>query len=278
MSKGAIHKEHALKIRYLGGVADNNELPLYDGTTSIHGICQSLQIATHAYLNNEIVSRATAAKGARFYLRPTKRGSFIFEIITIIEKYPATAATAAAVAGPAFYDFIKIAFGKATGLLEARPETSHVQRLMERDEPFFDDLAETLEGSLQRAHRPIGDEVNKISIERPRSPLIKFDAETQNWVNTREEVPTEETITGNVTRYNSVTRNGRIYVDQLHRIVPFKLDGDFSVSWLGLLTWSLHGSNSPSLPKKLEIQARHVKSAHGHTKRLLLAECRQLED
>ncbi|MDA9553628.1 MAG: hypothetical protein P8O77_03850 [Emcibacteraceae bacterium] len=112
-------------------------------------------------------------------------------------------------------------------------------------------------------------------------PLVRlhtsFDQDTQDWVNTRNEMPYEDIITGNVTRFNSITRNGRIYVDQLQKVVPFKLDVDFPIVTVGLLTWSLHGSNT-DLPKKLELKARHVRSAHGLTKRILLAECKRIEE
>lgn len=201
--------KHVLKIRYDGGSAEDHELPLYDGTASIQGIAQALQITTHAYLNNDIVTRATAMRGARMFLRPAKRGSFFVELVALIEQYPATSTSAVAISAPVFYDFIKIAFSKATGYLETEPETQHLKKTFEREEPFFDELAETLEGSLQRGHRVIGENITNISIGRPRSEIVLFDQKTKDWVNTREEIPTEETVTGNVTRFNSVTRNGR---------------------------------------------------------------------
>lgn len=138
-------------------------------------------------------------------------------------------------------------------------------------------MAETLEGSLQRVHRPIGESVDKISIERPKSGLLVFDQSTSDWVNTREEVAELVTVNGNVTRYNSNTRNGRIYIEELGRIVPFKPDGDFPANDLHHLTWSLHGSNT-GLPKQLELEVRYVNSAVGEPKRILISNTKKITD
>lgn len=268
-----ILKKYSLKIRYTGGFADNSELPLYDGATSIQGIAQALQIATHAYINEEIVSRATALRGATLVLKPARRGSFLFEVVTFIEQYPVTATLTAHV----FYDFLKLAFQKATGDLNVEPTTPSLMKNFEKKEPFFDELAETLEGSLQRVHRPIGNDVDYIKIERPRSELVVFNQATRDWVNTRDEVAELTQVTGNITRFNSVTRNGRIFIDQLEKILPFRPDGDFPISRLGLLTWSLHGSNT-ELPKKLQLDIRYIKSALGDVKRVLISDIQRLEE
>jgi len=268
-------KSHNFKIRYKGGIAEDHRLSLYDGTASIHGIAQALQISTHAYLNDEIVTRATALNGANFLLRPARQGSFLFDIIMQVEKYPATSSAVAAISAPVIYDFMKVVFKRATGDVNAEPETNHIERLIENREPFFDELSETLEGSLQRAHRPIGSDINNISVERARGPLFSFDIETQDWVNTNEEDSEDEIFTGNVTRYNSISRNGRAYIEQLNRVIPFKPQKNFPVANLGNITWSLHGSNT-DLSNLVEFKGHRIKSANGKTKRLIIHDCTPL--
>lgn len=274
----AVLARHGLRLKYRGGVADESVLSLYDGTTSLQGFAQSLQIVTHAFLNDEVVSRATALKGASLMFRPPRAGSVVFEVIALIERYPVTSTAAVTLGAPVYYDFLKLAYRKACGLFEQEPDTPYVRNLVDKQEPFFDELAENLEGSLQRAHRPVGDTVSGVTLERPRSVLLGFDEETKDWVNTSEENPISEIMTGNMTRFNSVTRNGRVFVDQLGRIVPIRPDEDFPAGRLPLLTWSLHGSNSSDLPKKLELNVKRVNSASGKTKRLLLSDCRRIED
>lgn len=262
----------ALRLRYQGGTADQSEMDLYDGSTSLQGFSQALQIATHAFLNGEIVSRATALKGAKMYLHPLRRGSVLVEIVAVIEQYPATSTLVGTFTGQALYDFLKVVLSKASGILSTNPETAKVRSALERDEPFFDELAETLEGSLQRGHRVIGEGVNHVTLERPRAPLVTFNRDTKDWVTSRKESPRTEVVHGNVTRYNSVSRNGRAYIHELGRIVPFRPDGDFPSSKFGLLTWSLHGSNL-DLQNRLAFEVKHIRSARGETKRLLLSDC-----
>jgi hypothetical protein len=276
--------KHKLRISYKGGLADQNALPGYDGATSIDGITRALHIATHAYMTGEVVSRATALKGAEIRIQPPRQGSFIFDLLVLMEANPATTGAAIALTAAPFYDFLKTSFRRATGSLDAEPETKHLQTLYERKEPpplkkppaDLDALAEALEGSLQAAHRPIGPEgtIETISVGSVRQGLLLFDGETKDWVNVREEALGLEVLRGNVTRYNALSRNGRAFIDQLGRVVPLRPDGDFPSGDLAHLTWSLHGSNVGA-PSKIDMRARRVTSASGKVKRLLLADCQR---
>lgn len=280
----AILARHKIRIQYEGGLADENALPGYDGVTSIDGITRAVHIATHAYMTGEVVSRATAMKGASIMMKPARPGSFIFDLVVLIEANPATTNAAIALTAAPFYDFIKTVFKRATGSLDAEPETKHLKTLYERRDPpplkkppaDLDALAETLEGSLQSAHRPIGEEgdIRTISIGSSRQELVNFDIETKDWVCNQEEAVGLDIFRGNVTRYNALSRNGRAFVDRLERVVPIRPDGDFPSSDLYNLTWSLHGSNIGS-PNKIDMRARTVTSASGKVKRLLLADCQR---
>lgn len=276
--------QHRIRVTYEGGLANENALPGYAGATSIDGITRAVHIATHAYMTGEVVTRATALKRASVLIRPARQGSFIFDLWVLMEANPATTGAAAALLAAPFYDFIKVAFKRATGWIDAEPETRLVKSLYERREPpplkkapaNLDLLAEALEGSLQDAHRPIGDEgtIQTIKIGTARQEFVSFDDDTKGWVNTRDEAVSLETFSGNVTRYNTLSRNGRAFIDELERVVPVRPDGDFSAADLGNLTWSLHGSNIGAR-NKLEMRARRVTSASGKVKRLLLADCQR---
>lgn len=273
--------KHRIKIKYTGGLADDNALPAYDGATSIDGITRALHIATHAYMTGEVTSRATALQRASLILKPARQGSFVFDIFALMEANPATSSAAIALTAAPFYDFLKTAFKRATGDLNAEPETAHLQTLYQRREPpplkrapaDLDELAEILEGSLQAAHRPIGpDGIANISIGTTRDKIVDFDNDTKDWVNTREEAINLETVQGNITRYNSISRNARVFVNQLDRVIPMRPDGDFATGDLPLLTWSLHGS-SIGTSNKLDLRIRRVNSSSGKVKRLLLSGC-----
>jgi hypothetical protein len=257
----------ALKLRFSGKKVEAHGLDLYDGATSFHGFAQALQIAAHAYMTGEIVSRSTALRGSEMYFGSPRKGSVLFDIITVIEAYPATAGLSGAI----FYDFIKTAFSKAAGYLDRTPETPAIQKLAV-DETFFDQLAETLEGSLQRAHRAIDHGVDQVTLERPRSELVVFNHETSEWVNTRDENPNVEEFTGSITRYNSITGNGRAYIRELDKVIPFRPGQNFPNNKRGILSWSLHG-NTVQGEKELRFWASKIESAKGDAKRLVLADC-----
>src|SRR5690606_9693503 len=100
----------------------------------------------------------------------------LFDIVVFVEKYPASLGLAA----PIFYDFMKYSFSKAAGYLKKEPESSAVAKINKDNEPFFDELAETLEGSLQRAHRSIDHGVKQVTLERPRAELVVFNKATSD--------------------------------------------------------------------------------------------------
>jgi hypothetical protein len=224
-----------ISIHYSGGEADNNRLELYDGTLSFHGVAQSLQIALHALLNGEIVSRATALKNSTLYVTKTRKESFIFEIVAFIEKYPAMTT----ISTPIVLGFLKHAYSLACGK-DSKIEHPKLKKQFERREPFFDELAEVMEGSLQRAHKPIEGGIKKISISGGTNPIITLDKNTKEWVDTNKISESTKQGEGNVTRYNVISGNGRLYLKSKRKIVPFRLSAEFPELKKQVLTWSLH--------------------------------------
>ncbi|WP_298692971.1 hypothetical protein [uncultured Sphingomonas sp.] len=259
----------SLKLRFSGESVEARGLDLYDGSTSLHGLAQAMQIVLHAYMRNDVVTRATPLKGAEIRFSSPRQGSVLIDVVAFIEKYPATLGIGA----PIFYDFVKTAFSKALGKLSVKAETPTIQ-MVELDGTFFDQLSEVLEGSLQRAHRAIDHGREKITIERPRSELVMLNATTSLWVNTRDENPGVEDFSGSITRYNSITGNGRALIRELKRVIPFRPGDGFPEEKRGLLTWSLHG-NTVSGNKELKFRASKIESATGDPKRLILADCSQ---
>lgn len=267
-----MEEQFGLRLRYVGGDADNNLLEAYDGSASIAGFAQSLQIATNAYLNHDVTNRSTALKNAKFFIKPSRPGSFITDLIVEVQAKPKGVTLNATT----FYDFIKFSFSRAVGKANIEPETPYVNKLKDKDEPFFDDLAEAMEGSLQRAHKAIeGKTVTTVTLERPRGELVEFDAETCLWVGTRDVADDITELTGNVTRYNSVSGNGRVYVEELKKIVPFRPGEGFLSARRGLFSWSLHG-NTVDTDRQLSLSAHKVESASGIVKRLLLTDCSRI--
>jgi hypothetical protein len=262
-----------LKITYRGGEADNGRLDLYDGADSIFGFAKTLQIATHAFVKGHITKAAPALKGANLYIQPPSAGSFIETISVLISDPNFMAGLSTGVVTNAFYDFLKISIGRAAGIFLS-PETPAIRQRLDADEPFFDELADVLEGPLREAHRTIEMSGGTISLERPRSSLLKFDIDSLDWVKTRDEDEASETRTGTVTRFNIISHNGRIFDKTEARTIPFKRADTLNSSSVLLLSKSLDDANN-RLPGVLEFEVKPIRSARGVIKRFVLMSCRK---
>lgn len=261
-------QQFALKLRFKGDGVDIDGLDLYDGSASFHGFARALHLVAHAYMNDEVVGRATALKGGKICFSSPRRGSVLFDLVAKFNRKPKTAP----LNPDTFYDFTQVALARATGDLNASAQTSYVERKLRDDEPFFDELGEALEGSLQQAHRSIDNEDVVVSLERPRSSLILFDKQTSAWVNTRDENPNAQEFQGNMTRFNTQTGNGRAFIKSIKRIVPVRKSDEFKDVSKAWLTWSLHGSNVKTA-NDLVFVGRKIASATGETKRILIDDC-----
>ncbi|MFK4870758.1 hypothetical protein [Novosphingobium sp. ZW T3_23] len=265
-----VDQTFALKLRFKSEAINDDGLGLYDGSQSFHGFAKALQLTTHAFLNDETVMKATALKGASLTFSSPRRGSILFDIRAKFSRKPKSAPLNA----DAYYDFTRVALARATGNLEVEADTKYVEQKLISDEPFFDELSEKLEGSLQQAHRSIDVEGAVVSLERPRSTLLMFDHETSSWVHTRDIDKNPREFTGNMTRFNTKTGNGRAYISELRKIIPVRKSDVFNHGNKHYLTWSLHGDNI-STDKELVFVGKRVTSSRGETKRIILDDCRR---
>lgn len=249
--------ELRIRFSYRNGTADENRLDLYDGTVSMGGVARVLTIATHAFVNGEVRTRGDLAHGATLYLKPPKRGSFEFDAVVVW----VLGATSSGV----FYDFLKYCFSEAVGIPDAAEKDSAA--LWRRIEPTLGELPAVLENPLRDVHRPIRQQPSMtLTVQRPRGEeLITFDARTDSYLQPHDE-PLMSPVTGNVTRYNTLSRWGKIYSGAEGRVVSFLLDESISERERSLITWSLHESNLGRAGKLL-IGGKSVVTPSGFVKR-----------
>lgn len=224
--------ELRVKYHYEYGIADTGKLELYDAAIALKGISRASAIITHAFLNGEVRTHGDGARGAKFYINTPKRGSFTYE---------ATIWFAGAVTSGLFYDFIKYGFNESVGKLN---NEEYYKSLNNRIEPTIGELPAVLESSLDEIHRPIKqDNEIKLTIMRPRGEkLAVFDKDTALYL-MPSTVPAPHKISGNVTKYNSLTGWGKFFDLIERRTVSFNIDLSSSERQKSLITWSLHESN-----------------------------------
>lgn len=224
--------EFRVKFVYEHGIADGHRLGLYDGAKSLEGIARTLTITTHALLNGEVRTRADVAHGAELYIQAPRGGSFVYEALIFVS---------GAITSGIFYDFIKYTFNEAIGKIEEAPVRPSLQ---DRIEPTMGELPAVLENALINVHRPLmQDPAMTLKVTRPRGEVLAtFDRETGLCLLPRKE-PMDEPVLGNVTRYNALSRWGKLFDRSEGRVISFHLSEDLTEAERALITWSLHESN-----------------------------------
>lgn len=251
--------ELRLKFRYQHGAADTGRLEIYDAAVALRGIARASSIITHAYLNEEIRTHGEAAKGAKIYIDTPKKGSFLYE---------ATIWTVGALSSGVFYDFIKYAMTEAVG--KTNNTDGYYKALDARIEPTIGELPAVLESALDEIHRPIRqDKEITLTVARPRGEeLATFDSDTLLYLQPLT-APAPHQISGNVTKYNSLTGWGKFFDLIERRTVSFNIDLNSSERQRSLVTWSLH-ENNMKRSGLLHLSANAVITPTGRIKRYIV--------
>ncbi|MDO8281724.1 MAG: hypothetical protein Q7U10_03720 [Thermodesulfovibrionia bacterium] len=179
-----------------------------------------------------IVYRNWLISGGALYINTPKRGSFIYEAIIFFS---------GSVTSGVFYDFLKYGFNEAVGKFG---NDDYYRPLNDRIEPTIGELPVALESALDEIHRPIKEDKRiELTISRPRGEeLAVFDTHTAQYL-MPSTIPAPHVISGNVTKYNSLTGWGKFFDLIEGRTVSFNIDLSSSERQKALITWSLHENN-----------------------------------
>ncbi|MGP9768153.1 DUF7946 domain-containing protein [Halomonas sp. AOP13-D3-9] len=255
-----------IKTTYEGGMYDEGLSDLYDGSKSLNGFSRAISIVAHVLVNEEVIYKATAMKGIVIYRKASRKGSFV----EIFEAYPLATAVASGITANVFYDMLKYSFNIAAGK-NAEPETKRVRQLLKRKEPIIGQLHEALEEPLKEMHRPIkkNEEVT-IDVGSSRKKLVHFDKHTCEYLFNDVVSDLQEGIVGNVTKYNTLTGYGRMYVDSMSKTYSFKIDEFLSSPEKYLITWSLDEAYDNRGGGKLSLDIRSIETVDGVIKRIIV--------
>ncbi|WP_291274575.1 hypothetical protein [Flavobacterium sp.] len=265
-------------IRYTGGTADESILDLYDAASSMQGLAKALAITTHALTSKgEIRSKGDSIPNVKFYLHPPKQGSFI-ELVTIVFEDPVARVIGTSVVVAAFWDMVDFTWRQATGR-QKNPEERIARKIVEDNDLFPQEISRVLEIPLQQLHRPILHDRNiEIEIKRPRvGTVLKFNADTLDYVMSQNDPQLVENINGNVTKYNILSGYGRFYDDNVQRTIPFHISPTLTTQQKETLTWSLHHSTADNQNGKIIIDAQVVRDRLGNIKRYIIEHARKID-
>ncbi|SDG23748.1 hypothetical protein SAMN05216571_1076 [Onishia taeanensis] len=248
-----------VRLKYEGGVFDENMSELYDGVTSLDGFSKMIHIVTHAYINEEVIRQATALKGARIYRRASKPGSFV-EVINVVLEHPLETMTAKMVYD-GFYDFLKYSGSKVVGkVVEAK--TRRVKKLVKR-EPFISSLCDSMRKPVKEMHRPIKKNNNvTIGVGKERSMLINYDYQSLGFLQNELLLEMEYGLLCNVTKMNALSPHGRLYLDELGRTVAYEADETLSFAEGLMLSKSLDDTKNET-GNKICVDVRKLVDGEG---------------
>lgn len=240
---GEIAERTWVELKYDGADAEHSEISLYDLSQALYGFERSLALTTHLVLNNEVITQATALRGAQIIARPPKEGSFSilaaiglfavggYKVATLKKDNPLGHLVFSA------YDYVvhKVT-GQALDYEKSIRQLYEDGRLEERAnlkiprDTQFDSLAEKIEPPLTRMHRPIirSETAESAKIIFPTGLLgerrvIDFDRTSYSRIKYRSRAEEIQVVKGIISVFNPNTFNGRIYNSKLERTIPFFL-------------------------------------------------------
>ncbi|UTY57394.1 hypothetical protein [Massilia sp. erpn] len=266
-------------VRYDGSTADSGQLNLFQAAESLDGIARVVNVVVHAFANDgDIRERLTTPEGAETYLSAAKKGCFE-ETVTVVFDASTVEKIKPTVLIGNFWDFLTASISAAIGR-DYDPDTPMVKKIMDKNETFFEEVAEELENSLLRLHRPIKSKgAETITFYRPKvGDAVQLDRASLVYVSVRDQEPELSYWIGNVTKYNSLTGYGRAYLDQFGITIPFKIDRfKENISARRAATASMNEREHEEGGKR-RIGAYAVRNSLGNLKRITISEFAKINE
>jgi hypothetical protein len=277
---------------------DNRDIvDLYDVSQAVVGFQRSLALTTHLFFDNKIIVQAPHMKGAQILTSPFEEGSWkvtatilgvIGTAIVTLNNQPKE--TPLGNLWYSTYDYIvnrtlgvHVDYDKTLGkqLEELRQSKTGSSLTIEALQPQrLDSLCEKCETAIEMMHRPIY--ASKTASEASLSGLTdldrkeigpSFDLITYENIGIVNLTSVPNFYSGKISSYNSNTFNGRIFIEELNRQLPFELHKDSrSVDLINLITSNLHlNANRTKNGDVLYVRCYLYISRTGLIKKLLIA-------
>jgi hypothetical protein len=251
-----------ITLSYHGAAADGSEVDFYDVAQALQGFQRVLALTSHFALTGEVITKATAQKGASFLILPAETGSLKFPTKWIMGATGAVAIAVGTASPGSLFHFaaislldyvIKDSLGISVDLNEpflqqferAKGEGRISHRITEER---IDDLKAQCEPSLIKMHRPI------VFSETAKNAQIDFNcgsergtfggylnSQTFSYISTKFRRDDIRRYCGVISSFNRNTYRGRIYIKELQRTIPFELSETCrDMRYLSMIAGSLY--------------------------------------
>lgn len=268
--------EVPLEITFKTPKEDGDQLEFYDGADSLFGYAKSLRIVTHYLCTGDVKFQAPAAKAPYVAIRPSRRGSFIQDVIIMVGPQGLALGTATlTLSAPLVRRFIVHMF-RRTGGVSDDPKSSELKDVIDAKGGELEALSEAIDGPMIGAHRTVQSRNIPSSLGHDGKAHFTMTEGTLSYLRTRIKVEEEEEIKGVVASYNLNSQYGRIFDPEEARTIPFQIDKENRIEDTSPLTWSLDQRNR-GLGGEIGLTVKRFVTQLGTTKKYFLRDCRKIE-
>lgn len=269
------------RLRYTGYEAEHNRLPAHEGATSLEGITFTMSLLANYLATGEIRHRGEMSRKARVYIQPARQGSYVQDLVVLLTEpnnvFMTTIVGSYAVAtvGQIANAFIANALNDVVGRIKAR--TGSEERWLSRF-PSGDTeaLVDRIEPSMRRAHEVIDQGASLLSITKGQAPIVQLDSATKAWVNTNIIDDDFRLRTVSISAFNANSGNGRAYLTDVGKTVPFSVTREPDRGTFETLASSLN-RYTRGVDSKISITSKDVVSVDGRVKKLVIDGAREVD-
>lgn len=252
------------KIQFEGKDADNHQIDAYTAAQSLEGLIWSISLTTHFGVTGEVRQRGNLRASSKIFISPPRRGSVIYDLNILVQEHPFLSLIIGGytvnTVTPYINALIKYTFQAAmSGLREVPQELD--QFFARLDEKKLEGLIERVEPPLTRAHKAVEATVDQISLISRQSTLATFDETSKSYLGANA-TGTFQNIDTNITSYNVLTRNGRLYHPDERTTVPFFVLNNAQSGTSEKLTASMN-KYTAGRRGKIRIIAERVETTNG---------------
>lgn len=204
------------KVKFSGLDADRNELEAYSAAKSLEGLTWALSVTLNFATTGDYKARGDVSKSSKIFMRPARRGSFISEMNALVLANPFVSTIAMGVGvnliSPYINSTVGYVFGRSLGLISEMPSgfLKYYKRMSKSEKDKLDLLLRRVEPPLTRAHAVIDKTAEDIHFVSKRTELFKMNSLSKEYIEAKPS-NSPEIIYTNITAYNVVSRNGRIF-------------------------------------------------------------------
>ncbi len=213
------------KIKFDGGDADQHRLEAYPAAQSLEGLTWALGLTLHFGVTGDVRGRGNLSRSAKIFISPPRRGSVLNDLNILVQENPFLVATVGAytvgTVTPYINGLLKYTFKQALG--EGGEFPTGAKRLLRKlNGDDLDKLVTRIEPPLTRAHAVIGKTADKITFKSKRTDIAELNHDTKAYLDAKL-TDAFETIDTNVTSFNVLTGNGRLYDPETEGTAAFSL-------------------------------------------------------